>query len=332
MSIPRRRQGGGTGARTLAGIGRKWRSAFKAKDGSRSRTEASQRRSRDDIVAKQYETPGAAAGYAYAHEGTGTPARYFRSRISLVFQTLASSPGGDLLDAGCGPGMMVRELLDSRPDDFRVTALDRSPEMVAACSLRAGSSNSVRALVGRVEAMPFPDASFDVVLAMGVLEYTDPAAALAEIARVARADALILVTMLNPMSPYRLVEWHVYWPLLHVVRALETLLRFPSDRLHGLVKTGIRAYREQVLRKMMADAGIRPTSKKYFDVTFLIPPIDRVVRRWARGWQRQPEYTVGRGWRSWLGTAYMIVAQKEPDSAVFPTPRRPTHRTKSRSE
>ncbi len=277
---------------------RVWRSAFKAKDGSPIRVQVSESRSRDDVVAAQYNAPDAAAGYADAYEAPRPAARYFRLRINLISQNLASCPGGDLLDVGCGPGMMVGELLDSRPSDFRITALDRSPAMVKACALRAGSANNVHALVGRVEAMPFPNASFDVVLAMGVLEYAESTAALAEIARVARPDGLVLVTMLNPMSPYRFVEWHVYWPLLRV-------LRRP-------VETGIRAYRERTLRGMMAAAGLRPVNATYFDVTLLVPPIDRLVRRWGRGWQKRTEHTIGQGWRKWLGTGYLVVAHKAP--------------------
>ncbi|MBV9250475.1 MAG: class I SAM-dependent methyltransferase [Acetobacteraceae bacterium] len=304
-------------------------SAFKAKGGPRSRAQIPEPRSRDDVVAAQYNAPGSAADYADSHEGSGPVARYFRSRMNLVAQTLASSPGGNLLDAGCGPGMIVRELLDSRPGDFRITALDRSPAMVEACALRAASASNVRALVGRVETMPFPDASFDVVLAMGVLEYTELTAALAEIARVTRPDGLVLVTMLNPMSPYRFVEWHVYWPLLRMLRALETLLNVPPGRRHGPAETGIRAYRERSLRGMMAAAGFRPVNAAYFDVTLLVPPIDRLVRRWARGWQKRPEHTISRGWRKWLGTAYMVVAHKAPSPTVLPMPHSAAPNTRS---
>ena len=51
--------------------------------------------------------------------------------------------------------------------------------------------------------MPFDDREFDVVLGMGVLEYTNAPAALADMARVSKPGALVLVTMLNPVSPYQ---------------------------------------------------------------------------------------------------------------------------------
>jgi SAM-dependent methyltransferase len=119
--------------------------------------------------------------------------------------------------------MMVRELLDTRPEDFRIAAFDRSEAMVGQCAVRAEGAKNVIALVARAERMPFRDASFDVALAMGVLEYANARAALAEIARVLRPGGRLLATMLNPLSPYRIVEWHVYWPLLRALGRVEGL-------------------------------------------------------------------------------------------------------------
>ena len=76
-------------------------------------------------------------------------------------------------------------------------------------------------LVGGIEEMPLCDNSFDIVLAMGVLEYTEVPAALQEIHRVLRPDGRVLATMLNPASPYRFVEWHVYSPLVRLLGRVE---------------------------------------------------------------------------------------------------------------
>lgn len=283
---------------------------FLGKGGLRGRARVVENYSRGDAVAAQYNIADAATGYAEAHEGSGSTARFFRSRIHLISQALTVSPGGDLLDVGCGPGMMVRQLLDSRPGDFRITALDPSPVMVEACARRAGEATDVSTLVGRVEAMPFTNDSFDVVLAMGALEYAELTAALDEIVRVTRPGGLVLVTMLNPASPYRFVEWHIYWPLLRVLSAVETRLNLRSSKRHGPGETGIRAYRKGALRRRMDAVGLRPVETIAFDVTLLVPPLDRVVRRLARGWQKKSTRTGSRRWHMWLGTAYLVVAHK----------------------
>lgn len=265
----------------------------------------------------QFATGSSVNRYARGYAGSGSAARYFHSRLHLISTTLASCGGGDLLDVGCGPGMMVRELLGSRPGEFRITALDSSPAMVEECARRVGPATNVTAMVGDVMDMPFPDGSFDVVLAMGVLEYTDLPVALKEIRRVLRPGGRLLATMLNPRSPYRLFEWHVYWPFLrHLVR-LEQRLHVPSDRRHDVADSGVRAHSEGDFRGALEECGLSLTDVASYDVSFLLPPVDDFVRRWAGRYFRQRwERTVSRGRTRFLGTAYMVVAVPVPQSPI----------------
>ena len=104
--------------------------------------------SRNATVAKQYDTAEAAERYAEGYGDGGPVERFYRSRLALVSQVLNRVSGGDLLDVGCGPGMMVRVLLDTRPGDFRITAIDQSAPMVQACLRRAGEAVDVHGAVG----------------------------------------------------------------------------------------------------------------------------------------------------------------------------------------
>jgi ubiquinone/menaquinone biosynthesis C-methylase UbiE len=262
------------------------------------------RLSRVDRVVAQYDNRAAARWYADAHDGAGITARYFRSRIDLVIRILAAHQGGDLLDVGCGPGMMVGELLRSRPGSFRITAFDRSPAMLDECVRSAPSGATVRAVQGAVEAMPFADASFDVVLAMGVLEYTDIASALAQIVRVTRPDGVVLATMLNPVSPYRLVEWYIAAPARRFLHALRG-----SRVVAGPHDEGIVAFRARELRRLMLESGLRPVATVYYDVTVLVPGLRRLLPRRALTRTRRCGATATRGWRTWFGTAYLVVAR-----------------------
>jgi hypothetical protein len=126
--------------------------------------------------------------------------------------------------------------------------------------------------------------------------------------------------MLNPISPYRLFEWHVYWPLLRMLGGVERWLHVPAEKRHGAADTGIRAYSEHTLRAMLAKAGFSVRDVGYYDVTALVPPIDRIARRVARTWQEHPERTVSRGWRRHLGTAYMVVATSSSNPNGEPRP------------
>ncbi|HKS43689.1 MAG TPA: class I SAM-dependent methyltransferase [Amycolatopsis sp.] len=268
------------------------------------------RPSRDSWVVSQYADAAAASGYAALHNGRGPQARYFRSRLYVVDESLRRCPGGDLLDVGCGPGVLVGRLLDTRPGNFRITACDRSPAMIETVAQRAGESGDVRLSVARIEEMPFQDRSFDVVLATGVLEYADVGCALHEIARVVRPGGLVVVTMLNPMSPYRVFEWFAYWPALRLLGRLEGLLGVPVARRHGAPKSGIRARTATRMGRLMHDTGLEREDLVYYDLTPLVPPFDKLIRRWTSRWRSHPETTVSRGVCRWLGTGYLIAARR----------------------
>jgi len=245
-----------------------------------------ERPTREQLVRVQYADAQLVAGYAYT--GWGPTARSHHSRVHAVDQVLLGLDGGTLLDVGCGPGMMVRHLLDERPGDFALIGCDRSAAMVDAARRRAGDEASFS--VGDIEDLPFADGSFDAALAMGVLEYVDVGPALHEVARVVRPGGLAVVTMLNPCSPYRLVEWGLYWPAR---------------------RTGIEALAPRRLRHELWRAGLQPEDTLFYDVTLLVPPFDRLATAKSERRRRaHPETTVARGAAGRLGTGYLIAARR----------------------
>lgn len=256
----------------------------------------------------QYCNSKDAAEYVLLSQGSRPESRFRKSRQQLVKSVLASCPGGDLLDAGCGPGVMVHALLESRPNDFRIAAFDRSQAMVDYCMAWTRNMGEVYPAVGRLEAMPFADATFDVTLALGVLEYADIRSAIGEISRVTRPGGLVIVTMLNSLSLYRLTEWFFYWPLIRLLGVIEKFCKVPVGRRHGASVSGIRAYPAFLLRLLMRQTQLQPIDIFYFDVTWAVPPFDRLASMIRRAERTPREPAVKCGWRRWMGTAYLIVA------------------------
>lgn len=266
---------------------------------------------RDEIAQAHYAARGFPAQYAKLYEGSGSVARYMHSRLFVIEHALVNTEGGELLDVGCGPGVMVRALLDTRPNDFRVTAVDGSEGMAQACAARAAGHRSVNVAVGQAEALPLVGDHYDVVLAMGVLEYTRIPDALTEIARVTRQGGLVLLTMHNPVCPYRFVERSLYDPAQRILRMVKRSLK--SRSLKGYRRSApatLRTLPERQLRAIAEAVGLRPIEVVYFDVAFIVPPFDRYVSRWRQRWRTDPERTVGHGWRKRFGTAYMLAARK----------------------
>jgi SAM-dependent methyltransferase len=116
---------------------------------------------------------------------------WYRGRrrvLRAAIERLPLGPDARLLDAGCGSG----RTLDDLARYGRVSGVDLSPEAVAAARRRGHDDVHL----GRVEEMPFPDATFDVVTCLDVIEHTpDDGATLAELRRVTRPGGLLVATV-----------------------------------------------------------------------------------------------------------------------------------------
>jgi SAM-dependent methyltransferase len=93
-----------------------------------------------------------------------------------------------VLDAGCGSGRTLQELVDYGT----VQGVELDPE--AAGLARSRGHGEV--LVGRLEELPFSEATFDLITCLDVIEHTpDDRATLAELRRVCRPGGWLLVTV-----------------------------------------------------------------------------------------------------------------------------------------
>lgn len=116
---------------------------------------------------------------------------WFRARrriVDDVIRALPLPPEPALLDAGCGGG---RNLVDLARIGS-VSAIEPS----APAYRKALGRGIGRVLQARVEEMPFPDESFDVVTCLDVIEHVeDDAAGLATLRRVTRPGGFLVVTV-----------------------------------------------------------------------------------------------------------------------------------------
>jgi ubiquinone/menaquinone biosynthesis C-methylase UbiE len=162
-------------------------------------------------VTAQFETEQQAQQYAETYALDRPDSRHRAVRIELLHELLTEFPEGELLDAGCGPGVLVRSLLDSPAYNYRITILDQSEAMIQYCVTHI-EGGRVRARVGDIESLPFDDASFDVTISTGALEYADVSATVRQLSRVTRPGGVVVVSMLNPLSPYWITDWFLYRP------------------------------------------------------------------------------------------------------------------------
>ena len=115
-------------------------------------------------------------------------------RVTQVLAILEGLGPRSLLDIGSGRGAFLWPLV-ARFEHLAVTSVDRLAHRVADIeAVHTGGIARVRAHAADVTALPFPDAAFDVVTILEVLEHLeDPAAAVRETLRVASRYVLASV-------------------------------------------------------------------------------------------------------------------------------------------
>jgi SAM-dependent methyltransferase len=174
---------------------------------------------------------------------------WFRGRRAVLWALMrrAGLPDGPrVLDAGCGTGRNLAEFGSLGT----ARGVDPSPAAIEFCR-RRGLTGVTEA---GIEALPFEDGAFDLILATDVLEHVErDDLAAAELRRVAAPGAVLVVT----------------------VPAYRWLWSQHDDSHHHL-----RRYTAGALRARLAAAGWRPVLLTYFN-SLLLPPI-ALVRMLAR--------------------------------------------------
>jgi dTDP-4-dehydrorhamnose reductase len=173
-----------------------------------------------------------------------------RVRRSIVRDNLAryGSPGGKLLEFGCGSGIFVAELADAGFESF---GLDISVDAV-----QFGTLQGVKNLaVIEGHKIDFADNTFDVALSLDVIEHLEHEEwALKEIERVIKPGGLLVI-----MVPAYMFLWGVQDEVAHHYRRYT---------MRGLTK------------KVLSSTSLSVVRKSYFN-TFLFLPI-ALVRLFCR--------------------------------------------------
>jgi ubiquinone/menaquinone biosynthesis C-methylase UbiE len=97
-----------------------------------------------------------------------------------------------ILDVACGDGTLVREMVARVPYAEAVVGVDSSPATLV--ELRRDADARLTFVLATADSLPFEDASFDLVLAVGTFDsWPDREAALAELARVVHPGGRVVV-------------------------------------------------------------------------------------------------------------------------------------------
>lgn len=181
-----------------------------------------------------------------------------------------------VLDVGCGPGALTRELT-RRVGADAVTAVDPSETFVAATRERLPGVTVERA---PAEHLPFADGSFDATLAQLVVHFmSDPVGGLREMARVTRPGGVVAACVWDhaggggPLSPF--------WDAVHVLDA-----EAPDE-------SGLAGAREGHLRELLEAAGLEDVQETALAVTVEHPTFEEWWEPFTLGVGPAGSYTAG---------------------------------------
>jgi demethylmenaquinone methyltransferase/2-methoxy-6-polyprenyl-1,4-benzoquinol methylase len=140
----------------------------------------------------------------------GQDGRWRRAMIERVADLGVDGERAMILDVATGPAGIALQLVERT--GARVVGVDLSEPMVRrgqANVAAAGRGDRIALVVGRAEELPFPDAHFGALTFTYLLRYVaDPAATLAELARVVRPGGPVAsLEFAVPPNPV----WHAAW-------------------------------------------------------------------------------------------------------------------------
>lgn len=118
----------------------------------------------------------------------------YRAMFNTLVDLLAPEPAARILDVGCGSGVLDRMLAHRLGHGARIDAVDLNPFFLAEAQALAGKQGlgeNIAFRQGSATALPFPDATFDCIFSVTVLEECDADQAISEMVRVAKPGGRI---------------------------------------------------------------------------------------------------------------------------------------------
>ena len=187
----------------------------------------------------------------------------------LLLRHLELRPGIEILDLGCGTGFPLFELAMIHGAESHVVGLDPWTDAIERARWRQEFHQlpNVTIVEANGTAIPFPDGTFDLIVSnLGINNFTDPAAVLAECRRVIRPEGRIVMT--TNLDGHMRELYALYAETLHALELERYLPRLDAQRAHRGTTASHRA--------LLESAGFRITrsyeeefSMRYIDGTAL---------------------------------------------------------------
>lgn len=104
---------------------------------------------------------------------------------------------GNILEAGCGPGVFLKVLGNNYPN-LSITGIDISDDRIEQANSKLSGKSNAKAIKADIYRLPFPDNHFDFIYSRFLYEYLEnPVAATKELFRVCKPGGKLLIQDLD---------------------------------------------------------------------------------------------------------------------------------------
>lgn len=253
------------------------------------------------------ETGQVSQDAAEVYEELFVPA-LFEPWAKRVAKAAGIAPGHDVLDVGCGTGVLTREAARRAWPGGSVMGLDLNPGMLA---VARSKEPKITWKEGRAEELPFPDETFDAVVSQfSLMFFEHRPQAIEEMWRVLRPRGEVAVAV---------------WDSLDRSPGYHELAGFLEETLGEEAAEGLRVSfglgDQETLIDLFIQAGIADADLTTLDGRARFPSLEAFLRAEVKGWTLADEVSEER-YQELLGQAGKRLERfvQDDGTVVFPLP------------
>jgi SAM-dependent methyltransferase len=195
--------------------------------------------------------------------------------VAQLLRRTELAPGETILEVGCGSGAVARGLASRSGGANPITATDINPYILSEAQALArdeGLSEVIKFEQANAEALPYPDARFDVAFCTTVLEEGDADRMLAELTRVIRPGGRIAV-----LTRAIDLDWWANLPVAGELRSRINALGPSTGSGVGDRGCADASVYERVIKAGLTPSMLGPQFATYSDGERLADVVDRLI-------------------------------------------------------
>jgi ubiquinone/menaquinone biosynthesis C-methylase UbiE len=215
----------------------------------------------------------------YVDKGKYSTLRYRHDYILDMVSDLDLKNDAKILDVGCGPGEMIRDLMKFDRELFGIDIAAEMVNIAIAKTKSAGTKpDAVHIAVGDIEKLDFENNYFDLIICSGIIEYLkDDKGWLSEINRTLKKDGYLIINITNK---YAVRRWTS--SIIERIKSNHIIFKMMNNLKEKVLKKGKlhyfpfkpRTHSPKGFDQFMHQKGFQKIRHNYFDFAFLPAPID----------------------------------------------------------